>query len=103
MKHLKILLFTSILFLFITPSQVKAEKNSEQKQANSASSAHASALISRLHQISNMDKKSLNMHEKGDLRTEVKSIQSQLKNLDGGVYLSVGAIIIILLLLILLL
>lgn len=41
--------------------------------------------------------------EKKELRKEVRAIKTTLKSSNGGVYLSVGAILIIVLLLILLL
>lgn len=66
-------------------------------------SAEAEALMSRLKEIDSMDKKDLTSTEKKELRREVKSIKEQLADLGGGVYISVGAILIILLLLIILL
>ena len=57
-------------------------------------------LINRLQEIKAMTKHDLSRAEKKALRKEVKEIKKELK---GGVYLSVGAIIIIILLLILLL
>ncbi len=50
-----------------------------------------------------MDKSNLSSLEKKQLRKEVRATNKQLKELNGGIYLSVGAVIIILLLLILLL
>ena len=41
--------------------------------------------------------------EKKELRKEVRASEKELKTMDGGVYISVGAIIIILLILILVL
>jgi hypothetical protein len=51
----------------------------------------------RILVIQNMDKSSLSRAEKKQLRSEVKTIQKELKTQGGGVYISVGAIIIILL------
>lgn len=58
-------------------------------------------MVARLHTIKTMDLSKLNRAEKKLLRAEVVSIQKSLKTNDGGIYLSVGAIIIILLILIL--
>ena len=58
--------------------------------------------VNRLNEIYAMDKSSLNFSEKKDLRKEVRTINDQLRQ-QGGIYLSVGAIIIIVLLLIILL
>lgn len=63
----------------------------------------AQFLMKRLDQIRTMDKSKLSVEEKQELRNEVKSIKKNMKEIGGGVYLSVGAIIIIVLLLILLL
>ena len=66
-------------------------------------SPEAKALLLRLDEINTMDKSNMKFHEKKELRVEVRSIKEQLKTLDGGIYLSIGAIIIILLLVIILL
>jgi len=55
-----------------------------------------------LDEIKAMDVSALNSSEKQVLRKEVRSIKSQLSEMSGGVYLSVGAILIILLVLIIL-
>lgn len=62
----------------------------------------AQALLTRLDEIKAIDKTALTSSERKDLRKEVKSIKKELKTMNQGVYLSVGAIIIIVLLLILL-
>lgn len=63
----------------------------------------AQQLLQRLDQIKQMDKTELSSSERKSLRKEVKGIRSELKTINNGVYLSVGAIIIIILLLILIL
>jgi hypothetical protein len=63
----------------------------------------AQRLINRLEEIKSMDIKNLSRKERKELRREVKSIQKVQSTGNGGVYLSVGAIIIIILLLILIL
>lgn len=57
-------------------------------------------MVDRLTEIKEMDKSHLNRTEKKQLQNEVTDIQKKLKKMEGGVYISVGAIIIILLLLI---
>ncbi|MEP7264226.1 MAG: hypothetical protein ABI772_07005 [Bacteroidota bacterium] len=57
--------------------------------------------MQRINEINAMDKSALSHAEKRKLRKELKSISDRDSN--GGIYLSVGAVIIILLLLILLL
>jgi hypothetical protein len=60
----------------------------------------AQQLVQRLEEIKAMDKSTLTRSERKALRKEVKDIKKEMK---GGIYLSVGAIIIIILLLILIL
>ena len=61
------------------------------------------AMMSRLEEIKAMDKSIMSSKEKRELRKEIRSIKKNMAQLNGGVYLSIGAIIIIVLLLILLL
>jgi hypothetical protein len=65
--------------------------------------AQASRLQNRLEEIRAMDTKELSRDQKKALRVEVKKIKKEMAEISGGVYLSVGAIILIALLLILLL
>ena len=57
----------------------------------------------RLNEIKEIDKSALSKSEKKELKSEVKEIKSEMKALSGGVYISVGALILILILLIILL
>ena len=66
-------------------------------------STKAAKLLTRLEEINTTDKSGMSASEKRHMRKEVRAIKKELKELGGGVYLSVGAVIIIILLLILLL
>lgn len=80
------------------------ETNAETtEKVEKVESAETKVMISRLEEIKSMDKSNMSSQEKKALRKEVRSIKKSLAQLNGGVYLSVGAIIIIVLLLILLL
>ncbi|TDG37876.1 hypothetical protein EZJ43_01945 [Pedobacter changchengzhani] len=57
----------------------------------------------RVEEIKEMDKSNLTRAEKKALKSELKEMKNQARAMNGGVYLSVGAIIIIILLLILIL
>jgi hypothetical protein len=57
----------------------------------------------RIDEIKAMDKSNLTSVQKKELRKELKTIKSQLRTTNHGLYLSLGAIIIIVLLLILIL
>ena len=78
-------------------NKVKTELTAEQK-------AQFEKLTNRVEEIRKMDKSDLSRAEKKELRKELRELKSQARALGaGGVYLSVGAIIIIILLLILIL
>jgi len=76
-----------------------AQTNSSTKMEN----PRAQHLVQRLEDIRGLNKSEMTRLEKKNLRKEVKEIKKEMKVISGGVYLSVGAIIIIILLLILLL
>ena len=59
-------------------------------------------LQNRLEEIKAIDKSTLTKEQKKALRGEVKQIKKEMKAISGGVYLSVGAILLIALLIILL-
>ena len=65
--------------------------------------AEVKVQLERLKEIKAMDKSQMTSSEKKALRKEVKTIRASLRDGNGGIYLSIGAIIIIVLLLILLL
>ena len=97
--------------IFLIPNQLKAETEDVQIMHAATetvddiealdSDAESEVLLSRLEEINEMDKSDLTHSEKRELRKEVRQIDKTLNG--GGVYLSVGAIIIVILLLILLL
>jgi uncharacterized protein HemX len=108
MKKIAMIMIKGCMLLTFIPCQLIAQTASvttvtENKTSETEGAAKSTVLISRLNDIRTMNKSELSSSEKKELRKEVKSIKSELKSSDGGVYLSVGAIIIILLLLILLL
>ncbi|MDI1317871.1 hypothetical protein [Flavobacterium sp.] len=90
----------------ISPNFVSA--NTAEPITNTANTTKAvpadvQVLYDRLEVIKKTDKSEMTRVEKKELRKEVRTIKSELKSRNGGVYLSVGAIIIIVLLLIILL
>jgi hypothetical protein len=105
MKKITFCLIAScMMFLTFQPLQtIAATKPTTVEVANTVEATKAKTMILRLSEIKEMDKTNLNSSEKKSLRKEVRSINRELKTMNGGVYLSVGAIIIIILLLIILL
>lgn len=67
----------------------------------SANELRGQEITNRLIEIKNMDKSTLTISEKRELRKEVKEMKKDRRR--NGIYLSVGAVIIIVLLLIILL
>ena len=63
-------------------------------------SAEAKALLLRLDEIKAKYKSTLSRKERKALRKEIYSIEKNLTDNHGGVYISVGAILIIILLLV---
>ncbi|WP_291785410.1 hypothetical protein [Cecembia sp.] len=96
----KLMCFFSMVFLFVafTPSAMakkdKPELSEEEK-------ARLVEIEFRVDEIKAMDFSAMEKAEKKAVRNELKEIKQEARDLGGGVYLSVGAIIIILLVLIL--
>lgn len=89
-----------MIFLSLTFQPLQSDAATSSKVVST--SANGKTLMLRLNEIKMMEKSNLKASDRKQLRNEVRSIREQLKTADGGIYLSVGAIIIILLLLILL-
>jgi hypothetical protein len=105
MKKFTSFLLVSLLALTLIPAQLKAGSESAPSPGTTSKtteSPEAKILMERLNEIKALDKSTLNSLEKKELCKEVLSAKKQLKELSGGVYISIGAIIIIILLLILL-
>jgi biopolymer transport protein ExbD len=93
-------LFVLLILTVASPVLATSPEALEPNTTNTES-ARSASLFERLDQINKMNKSSLTLTEKRELRTEVKSIRNELK--DSNVSISIGAVIIILLLLIILL
>jgi hypothetical protein len=104
MKKITLSLMAVALSLTFVPQQSMAANPVEPTVVvTPAQQAKADAILLRLTEIKNLDKTNMTSSEKKTLRKEVKSLKKEMKANNGGVYLSVGAIIIIILLLILIL
>jgi len=98
-KTIKMLLFSMLLTLTM-PSISLADNTLPPVDSKEA---RAMRLNQRLEEIREMDTKNMTRKEKRELRVEVRTIKKELAAISGGVYLSIGAILLIALLLILLL
>lgn len=99
MKKVKYILVAFVLFLaapaaanVVSDSSVRSETDARIKQ-----------LTQRLTEVKAIDRFALSAEEKKALRNEKKELKKELKVLSGGVYISVGALILIIILLIILL
>lgn len=84
-------------------SAIVVPATAKTNNAATTNEVRTQVLLQRLESIRSMDKSEMSRLEKKNLRNEVKEIKKEMKATSGGVYLSVGAIIIVILLLILLL
>ena len=75
---------------------ISSESNPSEQEA-------AIFLSERLNEINKLDKSGMTGKEKRKLRAEVKSIEAKLNAGSGGVYLSVGALLLVIIILIVLL
>jgi hypothetical protein len=104
MKKLLVCLMASVMLFAFNPIQLKAVDETAPVVATvTVTSTRIDELNQRLVEINEMDMSSLKSSEKRVLRKEVRSINTEMKSLGGGVYISAGAAIIIIILLIILL
>lgn len=71
--------------------------------ARSAGEPVTEQLTKRIDVLQSIDRSELNRTEKRNLRKERKEINKELKAVSGGVYLSVGVLLLVIILLIILL
>lgn len=103
MKKLHACILTTTLFITsitLPATAAGTEKTPYIPTAKEAAIIEAST--ARLNEINAMDKSTLTAAEKKELRKEVRAIKKDIKD-SGGVYLSVGALILVIILLIILL
>ena len=93
----------SLTFYPLRSNATTAETSSSSVVSKSIEAAEAKVLLQRLYEIDAMDKSNLKASDKKNLRNEVLSIKHKLSAFGGGIFISVGAILLILLLLIILL
>jgi hypothetical protein len=100
MKKIILYSFAALLAFTFIPNEAQATTAPAKTELPADSAAMKVNLENRLTEIKAMDKSALNHKEKSTLRKEVRSIEKNLNDNYGGVYISVGALIIIILLLI---
>ncbi|MDR6784043.1 putative metal-dependent RNase [Pedobacter africanus] len=103
---MKRLIYTLVLLftLTINTNVVSAADNKKAKTEMTAEQkVQLERIKTRVEEIRSMDKSDLSREERKELRKELRELKKEARAMGGGVYLSVGAIIIIILLLILIL
>lgn len=107
MKKLIPLIFLLILSLGVKASDTikPLDKKTIRSMTAEERQARVNVLENRLNDIQYLDLKTMNRAGRRDIKREVKDIQRELRTqaLEGGIYISAGALIIIILLLIILL
>lgn len=104
MKKLAYFLSIMILFTAVSPAAMAnvPEKNEEKPELTAEETARLDEIKVRVAVIKAMDFSSMSRDELRDVKKELRDLNKEAKQASGGIYLSVGAIIIILLVLILL-
>ncbi|MBB5439869.1 MULTISPECIES: hypothetical protein [Pedobacter] len=104
---MKKLIYALVLIFTLTATANTVSAADKNNKANTEMTAEQKVQLERIktrvEEIRDMDKSHLSRSEKKELRKELKELKTQARAMSGGVYLSVGAIIIIILLLILIL
>lgn len=104
MKKQIFILLSLVCFSVFNVNKIQANPPKERGVVLSiAQKKEEKLMVLRLYEIHQMDKSHLSANDSKELRKEVKSIKTKMSEMKGGVYLSVGAVIIIILLLILIL
>lgn len=106
MQKLPIYTLATLLLLtsgFSTANATSSADRVPNSAATSGESPALNALIARLHELEKVDKSKLNSVERKALRKEVRATKENVREVGGGIYISVGALIIIILLVIILL
>jgi len=95
--------FALVLMMSIGANNVSAATKNDKPEMTLEQKAQLEVITNRVEEIRHMDKSHMTKAERKELRKELKAMKAEANAMGGGVYLSVGAIIIIILLLILIL
>jgi len=101
MKKKIYFLATAIILSLASPAVMANDSKPTKAPLTEQQQIKLQNIEQRVQEIKTMDRSGLSRAERKDLRKELQEMKKEAKALSGGVYLSVGAIIIIILLLIL--
>jgi len=104
---MKKLIYTLVLVFTLVVSvdtvYAAGNKDKAKTELTAEQQIELKRITDRVEEIKSMDKSELSKDERKALKKELKELKQQARAMGGGVYLSVGAIIIIILVLILIL
>ena len=104
MKKSICLLITALIFTFSAERSLASAEKHEIPLTQAQKEQRLQEIVKRVEEIKSMDKTKLTRQDKRELRKELKQMNKQARAITGGgVYLSVGAILLIILALIILL
>jgi hypothetical protein len=103
MKTIKIIVSTIFVFFAFGMNPINAEGKNKTPVSATMTPAELQVLIDRLEEIKELDRSLMTKDEKKELREEVRNTKEEIKRNSGGVFLSVGALLLIIILLIVLL
>ena len=106
MKKIMVGLAMALSLVAFVPNTSNATSGISKKdkvEVTAAQAERTKVITARLYEIKAMDKSNMTVSEKKALRKEVKAMKKEAREMSGGIYLSIGAVIIIILLLIILL
>jgi hypothetical protein len=97
-------LFTfAVLLSLASPAFATVTETSISTPVTETPEARIQRIQNRIDEIKAMDKSEMTRAERKALKKEVRAMRDEVKALSGGVYISIGALLVIILLLILLL
>jgi hypothetical protein len=104
-KHLRIMVLAVILITGMLSNRAFAGVHVAPDSASPATATRMEQIKARLEEIKEMDKTALTHEERRALRREVKAMHHEVTQVRarGGIYLSVGAVLLIILVLIIVL
>ena len=103
MKKLSLFILMALFLSSAEAVFAKDARPADRREMTAAEQARLSQITRRVEEIRNMDFSTLSRTDRRELKKELQELKKEARVMKGGVYLSVGAIIIIILVLILIL
>jgi hypothetical protein len=103
MKRIRIFILTALVVGLFSVAPFQATGKEMPSKTPPMTAANMQILAQRVQEIREMDMSTLERSEKKELKSELREINKEIKRNGGGIYLSVGALLVVIILLILLL